>query len=31
VNHLPEGLSHDQVAAIMGGNLAHAMRVGATV
>jgi len=31
LDHLPAGLSQDDLAAIMGGNLATAMRVGATV
>jgi predicted TIM-barrel fold metal-dependent hydrolase len=29
VDHLPDGLADDDVAAIMGGNLARLMRVGA--
>jgi predicted TIM-barrel fold metal-dependent hydrolase len=31
VDHLPPGLSDEDLAAIMGGNLAHAMRVSVTV
>jgi predicted TIM-barrel fold metal-dependent hydrolase len=31
LDHLPDGLSHDDLAAIMGGNLAEAMRVTTSV
>ncbi len=31
LDHLPAGLSHDDLAAIMGGNLAEAMRVTTSV